>query len=908
MNADVKSNPFLDVIRNARKNSNLAFFIGSGFSSSENPKLYKSWNGLTSELKKKIDCDNETDNLKIAQMFRLKFREVEAKNTIRAFFPAHDKPGKLHQSLVNYNANYLITTNWDKLIDNSIRESLRGYDVIASDSELVESINRNKLIKMHGDFDHDNYVFTEQDYLDYSINFPLIENFVKSILSTHVCVLFGYSFNDIDFKQIVNWLKNNSKKQLPIYMISTSKKSQDECDYLKTFGIQNIQICNDNKDSKDSFISFFQLLEKKNYIDFLDNPEKFIYEKLAYLNVYPNILQSQIKESLTNCGFAYDSHGFVYLCFHDSIITTDSNNTIRELYKKFYDRIDEYEKTKNDDYENIKKILRKSDIHGFTLDSLFQKNKYKSFANESFDFYSKRFNFDFGGKLEEYKTYQEKLEAIFSLYSVEKYEEAFLLAKEELVECKLNKDYAKLIICLVNYNIILWQLKFNIKFGEEINNKYSSEQEIDIDNEYSKLPESVQEEIRPIFEFANFKYIYKEFFNAQDSLEEILKRKHIVFENSLTLDEKCGVLAKHKNLVDFIVNNAICVEDYLQYKKLSEIYFEISLINNKNNIWKPNKTILYTAIKYIKTKDLKDILDAFINKKLTIDIDNELHTWLIDVVLENCIQNYCNRIGVWSKLESYLENTLLLLSVLKNTKEQTDKILDMLNSLVKNTHNTLQVFDEINLFLGIQYNSFENKNIDGNKTLNIVTSLLRKFVSNNISGYEDFAITQNKLTNLLGCSSLSKVQFSDKDLLKKFLKMIEQRDISEQLDMSQGFILQLYCISDDNCKEEIKAFTKGNIGNKSDRAEFDYLANYYSFKIYLHLLDIEKLEDSFKNELEELINKYPRGTLSSRYNVLNFRLKQLSEKDNKYKVLAEQLEKMINDGIDRFNKFFGNKE
>ena len=115
-------------------------------------------------------------------------------------------------------------------------------------------------------------------------------------------------------------------------------------------------------------------------------------------------------------------------------------------------------------------------------------------------------------------------------------------------------------------------------------------------------------------------------------------------------------------------------------------------------------------------------------------------------------------------------------------------------------------------------------------------------------------------------------------------------------------------ISDDECKEEIKAFTKGNISNKSDSAAFDYLANYYSFKIYLHLLDIEKLEDGFKNELEELINKYPKGTLSSRYNVLNFRLKQLSEKDNNYKSLAEQLDKMINDGIDRFNKFFGNKE
>ena len=235
---DVKNNSFLDIIRKAKKDNNLAFFIGSGFSSSENNDLYKSWNEIIQKIKEKLDCNNETDNLKIAQMYRLKFGAAESKNFIRSLFPSYDKPCELHEALVNYNADYIITTNWDKLIDNAIKESLRGYDVIASDTELVESINRNKLIKMHGDFDHDNYVFTEQDYLDYSINFPLIENFVKSVLSTHVCVLFGYSFNDIDFKQIVNWIKNNSKKQLPIYMISTSEKSKDECAYLETFGVR----------------------------------------------------------------------------------------------------------------------------------------------------------------------------------------------------------------------------------------------------------------------------------------------------------------------------------------------------------------------------------------------------------------------------------------------------------------------------------------------------------------------------------------------------------------------------------------------------------------------------------------------------------------------------------------------
>ena len=96
------------------------------------------------------------------------------------------------------------------------------------------------------------------------------------------------------------------------------------------------------------------------------------------------------------------------------------------------------------------------------------------------------------------------------------------------------------------------------------------------------------------------------------------------------------------------------------------------------------------------------MLRIYTYRQLIINIDEDLHIWLIDVVLYNCIKNYSNRIGTWSKLESYLENTLLLLSVLNNSKEQTDKILDLLNDLVKNTHNTLQVFDEINLFYLIE--------------------------------------------------------------------------------------------------------------------------------------------------------------------------------------------------------------
>lgn len=55
------------------------------------------------------------------------------------------------------------------------------------------------------------FVFKEDDYLQYSQNFPLVENYIKGIFSTCTIVFLGYSYSDYDLKQIVSWISNISK-------------------------------------------------------------------------------------------------------------------------------------------------------------------------------------------------------------------------------------------------------------------------------------------------------------------------------------------------------------------------------------------------------------------------------------------------------------------------------------------------------------------------------------------------------------------------------------------------------------------------------------------------------------------------------------------------------------------------
>ena len=54
------------------------------------------------------------------------------------------------------------------------------------------NINGNKyILKLHGDIEHQNIVFKEEDYLNYSENFKLIETLLKSIFSMNTVVFIG---------------------------------------------------------------------------------------------------------------------------------------------------------------------------------------------------------------------------------------------------------------------------------------------------------------------------------------------------------------------------------------------------------------------------------------------------------------------------------------------------------------------------------------------------------------------------------------------------------------------------------------------------------------------------------------------------------------------------------------------
>ena len=225
-------------IIDANNDNRLAIFVGAGVSKNSETKGLKlpTWNDLIDDLKKDLELTDETDFLKIAQLYYLEFKEHSYLKKLKDYFPDNIRPSLIHKQIFELNPQIIITTNWDTILEKAIEDNAYIYDVIRCDEDLVKSTLQKKVVKMHGDFKNHNIVFKEDDYLNYQYNFPLIENYIKSILSTHTVLFLGYSYNDINLKQIMKWLQNYSKVQPPRYLTVFNENSTQN-KYLENHGI-----------------------------------------------------------------------------------------------------------------------------------------------------------------------------------------------------------------------------------------------------------------------------------------------------------------------------------------------------------------------------------------------------------------------------------------------------------------------------------------------------------------------------------------------------------------------------------------------------------------------------------------------------------------------------------------------
>lgn len=362
------------IIQEAQENNQLVLFVGAGASIDSG---MPSWNKAVDKIKKRLGYEEKDDQLlpanplKIPQYYFNQRGKNEYTNLMRKIFKYGETlpTTKLHQKLMKFNAPTIITTNYDYLIEQAAEENGEAIQVISSDIDLAYKNLGKELIKIHGDFEHDNFVLKEDDYLNYSANFKLIENYVKSIIGTKVVLFIGYSFNDPDIKQIFAWSKDILKDDMRrAYLINVdSEYDRDLEEDYKKFGINVIfaksWINSRESDGPSEVINktLDKLLDKK--LPALNS----VYESLKGFKNFNYVYGKYINQAFSKVGIVLNEKNI--LVARDNVKTETSKNVIEALNNEDTEVVNKIRnilsKSRVEGYENIdevKKVDKKEEV------------------------------------------------------------------------------------------------------------------------------------------------------------------------------------------------------------------------------------------------------------------------------------------------------------------------------------------------------------------------------------------------------------------------------------------------------------------------------------------------------------------------------------------------------------------
>ena len=679
----------------AYNEDNLTLFIGAGISKCVVDSKAMLWSEAVLRMQEILKI-KESDPLRLAQLFYQQYPEQYVEFA-HSMIDTTAHPSAVHMMIAQLHPKVIITTNWDNLIEQSVIDSLMYYDVITCDEELLLSKSPYKIIKMHGDFarNDERFVFKEDDYLNYSQNYPLIETFLKNILITSNVLFLGYSYSDINLKLIMTWLKQNKKTaNSPLYVITEFIRDQSQIKYLQNWGVETYICENISEKSKnlnlpendqDRSRKIYTLLE---YIYFnISNPNDILSSLINKIEPYKDLqaisfvlVTSLFKESSIKC----DEYGNPIL---NIIYTSDDTYTSR--------LIDQIKTEKNStNVKKFKSFLQKSGIVNIIvinlsntkdpsyylfeqehenlryLDDVSDINDYLSFRNISFDRH----------------------------YDIIHHNQ---LIRESLK----NGNISIAFIEIFNLNIHKLFLYPHIKDDKT--------KRIKIDDVLKNLPGNLKTIYQTFVSSIRFDDIKEKTKKLYESIEtkttQIKKQTKVLFNDSDLFLSR----SEHLNFLRFAWLNHLCIDYYTEVKDY--IYHSILLLN---------LTLLYHKIPlHLKRFELSSILH-FIdkhqinnifsretypseNEPLEIALAEEDILWLIDEVFPNLMILYKTQ-----EKNPFIDNNwttkigyafIILAYVQQFTKKSINEIMNFIincDAILKDPYNLL---DPIIVFLEKQH-------------------------------------------------------------------------------------------------------------------------------------------------------------------------------------------------------------
>ncbi|EAR8588260.1 hypothetical protein E3F48_21435, partial [Salmonella enterica] len=709
--------------------------------------------------------------------------------------------------------------------------------------------------------------------------FPLIENYVKSIISTHTVLFLGYSYNDIDLKQIIKWTQNHSSVRPPMYLV-VFKDIPAQRKYLESHGIITIILADEklkpfNNDSySNKLYTFLYNLNSLELCTNLSDIEiiNLIYSRVKSLQSLNAILAEQITRCFTNCGLMYidDNGPKALLRFYDTEVTSSDNNIeLRGFYKKFVSLLNDDEKVEKykSHLQKLFFIFKKASIYGVILNDKRDRALLTTeiLPNDSLIKIDKEINFNYYENITPIRSNIIDKSRQYNCFQLNKLDEAYSIIEEELSEEIRQKDYANILISLFNQNVILHSLKYG--FSSDRDN-YSTLEENKIHELYDDLPRNIKKTVSVIYDLVTFNYL----FNLHYTVSSLLTKYSDVRKRNtrLLID---GDLYKtdflFENLIIFVLKNGCLIDVYKEFKDVIRKVIEIKIIKNagKNEL-SLTKLELYSCIKYIDEKTLTLLLRKEDKKPIKLSVQPKELDWLILIALNNLAKAYSKNSKAFNPVEIKLINTIKLLSLIKVTVDQDSIILKILDDTLKSSYHNLAFYDAISEYIVLRYNAKDdNSSIDGIKS--IIDTFLNKLISRNLGGYEIIAIVNRGLANIFSVAENLGVNIEDADKIDKLLLEISSYSNADRARAVETILYDLYRITTGEIREKIKNFIKNT--STVDFSEERKI----KFELFLLASGISDNYDNLPERVTKLIENYKGFSFNSEAEVIRNLLRHI---------------------------------
>ncbi|MGY3130149.1 NAD-dependent SIR2 family protein deacetylase [Bradyrhizobium sp. USDA 4501] len=210
---------------------NTAIFAGAGLSV---PAGYVDWRELLRPLSKDLDLniDLESDLVAVAQ-FHVNASGQNRHKLHKALLDALSrdaKPTDNHRLLAQLPITTFWTTNYDKLIEDTLRERGKIVDIKSSVPQMATTRPHRDVTvyKMHGDIDRPNEaVVTKDDYERYSKQREPFITALAGDLIKRTFLFLGFSFTDPNLEHVLSQVRLNfTTDQRQHYAIFRSRSKQ----------------------------------------------------------------------------------------------------------------------------------------------------------------------------------------------------------------------------------------------------------------------------------------------------------------------------------------------------------------------------------------------------------------------------------------------------------------------------------------------------------------------------------------------------------------------------------------------------------------------------------------------------------------------------------------------------------